>query len=59
MRIEREVVYKEIELDEDDICSTCYHQQDCPLLNNIRTGLVELVYDEPIAECGMYCGDDE
>lgn len=56
MKIDREVLYRELILEPDDLCNECKHMDDCPLLNSIKYGVVDIVDPENfcLEECGCY-----
>ena len=56
MRLDREVLYREVIVEEEDICSECANVDDCPLLNSIKYGVVDIVDPDNfcIEECEMY-----
>ena len=56
MKIDREVLYREVVVEDDDLCGECKHLQDCPLLNSIKYGVVDIVDPDNfwIEDCGSY-----
>ena len=56
MRLDREVLYREVIVEEEDICAECSHVDDCPLLNSIKYGVVDIVDPDNfcIEECALY-----
>lgn len=56
MKLDREVLYRELVLDDEDICNECAHLDDCPLLNSIKYGVVDIVDPDNffIEDCGAY-----
>ena len=56
MKIDREVLYREIVVEEDDLCGVCEKLNDCPLLNSIKFGIVDIVDPDNfcIEDCGSF-----
>lgn len=56
MRIDREVLYREVIVEDDDLCGDCLHLEECPLLNSIKYGVVDIVDPDTfcIEDCESY-----